>query len=272
MNLTFRSTMILWHARNKSLLWVLPTPKLIAGNKAIECKLIVFDKDGTLVDYRQVDFELARARRRSIEKVVGKEAADIWERAVGVDLKEQSMDYHGPLGTLPTRDELLVAAAAFYMKGFSWDVARQLAQDAYDAADKSMKSPYGSVLLEGVTKALRKLKDHGLKLAIASTYAHDRTVESLKTLKIASLFDAVVGPEDVANGKPSPDMILELLKRTGCRANETVMIGDSMSDIRMGKSAKVKACIGVLTGITPKQELEKLADVVIDSVAQLDAV
>jgi HAD superfamily hydrolase (TIGR01549 family) len=159
-----------------------------------------------------------------------------------------------------------------YLKGYSWDDAVKLVRQAYDAADKSMKSPYGSVLLDGVTQALQKLKDHGFKLGVASTYAHNLTVESLESLGIASLFDEVVGPEDVANGKPSPDMILEILKRTGCKAEDTVMVGDSMSDMRMGKNAKVRACIGVLTGITTKQELEKLADVVVDSVARLDAV
>lgn len=72
---------------------------LIAGNKAIECKLVIFDKDGTLVDYRQVDLELAKARRKSIERIMGKEIADFWERAVGVDLKQRKLDYCGPLGT-----------------------------------------------------------------------------------------------------------------------------------------------------------------------------
>jgi phosphoglycolate phosphatase len=244
--------------------------RLIAGNKTIHCKLVVFDKDGTLVDYREVDLELARARRKSIEKIVGKEVADVWERAVGVDLKRKTMDFRGPLGTLSSREELLVAAAAFYMKGHSWDEAKQLAQKAYDEADEQMKSPYGSVLLEGVVKPLRKMKDHGLKLAIASTYAHRRTVESLKTLRVASLFDAIVGPEDVARGKPSPDMIFEILRKTGCKADEAVMVGDSVSDMKMGKNAGVKASIGVLTGVDGREELDKCADVVIDSVALLD--
>jgi HAD superfamily hydrolase (TIGR01549 family) len=246
--------------------------RLIAGNKPIECELVVFDKDGTLVDYREVDLELARARRKSIEKIGGNAVADLWERAVGVDLKKKTMDFRGPLGTLPAREELLVAAAAFYMKGHPWEEARELAGKAYDDAYEGMKSPYGSVLLEGVVKSLRKMKDHGLKLAIASTYAHRRTVESMKTLRVASLFDMIVGPEDVARGKPSTDMIFEVLKETECRADEAVMVGDSVSDMKMGKNARVKASIGVLTGVDGTKELEKFADVVIDSVASLDVV
>ena len=182
------------------------------------------------------------------------------------------MDFRGPLGTLSTREELLVAATAFYTNRYSWDEAKQLAQKAYDEADDYMKSPYGSVLLEGVVGSLRKMKEHGLKLAIASTYAHKRTVESLKTLRVASLFDAIVGPEDVARGKPSPDMIFEVLKRTGCRADGAVMVGDSVLDMKMGKNAGVKASIGVLTGVDGRKELGKFADVVIDSVASLDVV
>ena len=132
-----------------------------------------------------------------------------------------------------------------------------------------MKPPYGAVLLECVAETLQKLKKHGLKLAIASTDAHNRTVAALKFLKIDSLFDAFIGPEDVANGKPAPDMIIEVLRLTGCKTNDTVMVGDSISDMAMGKNAKVKASIGVLTGITDRADLEKIADIVIDSVAQM---
>jgi phosphoglycolate phosphatase-like HAD superfamily hydrolase len=37
----------------------------------------------------------------------------------------------------------------------------------------------------------------------------------------------------------------------------------------MGKNAKVRACIGVLTGSTSKEKLEKIADIVAPSVADL---
>jgi phosphoglycolate phosphatase len=237
--------------------------KLIAENKIIECKLVIFDKNSTLVDQHLLLLELAKARRISVEKHFGKEAAELWERTVGVDLKSGKIDHNGPLATAPCREELLIAATTFYLGGFPWNEAKQLAQKAYDEADNSMKPPYGSVLLEGVASTLKQLKRHGLKLAIASTDTHRRTEESFKALKIAYLFDAIVGSDEVANGKPSPDMILEALRKTDSKPNEAVMVGDSALDMQMGRNAKVKACIGVLTGFTPREKLEQLADVVI---------
>lgn len=242
---------------------------LTAGNKAIECRLVIFDKDGTLIDQHLSLLELAKARKNSVRKHAGEKTSNLWERIVGIDLENGKIDQEGPLATAPRREELLIAAAAFYLDNFTWNEARQMAKRAYDDADNTMKPPYGMVLLEGVKETLQHLKQHGLKLAIASTDTHRRTEEAFKALKIASFFDVIVGSDDVALGKPSPDMIFEILRKTEIKPNEAVMVGDSLSDIQMGKNAKTKACIGVQTGFTPQQKLEKLADVVLPSIADL---
>ena len=245
--------------------------KLIAGKKTIECKLIIFDKDGTLIDQHKSLIVLAKARRSSVKKHVGEKTTKLWEKIVGINLRSGKIDQEGPLATAPRREELLIAAAAFYLSDFSWSEAKQIAQKAYDEADSSMKPPYGMILLEGVKETLERLKHHGLRLAIASTDTHRRTEEAFKTLKIASLFDAIVGSDDVAFAKPSPDMIIEILKKTQSKADEAVMVGDSTSDMQMGKNAKVKACIGVLTGFTPREKLGQIADVAVSSVADVQA-
>jgi phosphoglycolate phosphatase len=243
--------------------------KLIAGNKSIDCELVIFDKDGTLVDLTQVLFGLARARRLTVEEHGGKEVADLWQKVMGVDLDLDRMDYGGPLATAPRQQEILIAAACFYLKGYPWEEARKQAERAYDEADERMKPPFGTVLLSGVEATLKQMKAHGFKLAIASTDTHRRIASSFEALGISMLFDAFVGDDDVVSGKPAPDMIVEVMKRAGGTPEQTVMIGDSISDMRMGRNAKVKTCIGVLTGFTKKEKLEQFADVIVSSVAEL---
>ncbi len=242
---------------------------LLAGNMSIDCDLVVFDKDGTLIDLTSVLLALAQARGQAVENKGGKEVSDLWQKTVGVDLRNRTIDYTGPLATAPRPQEILIAATAFYLKGHSWESARQMAQEAYDVADQNMKPPYGSVLLNGVEATLRKMKSQGLKLVIASTDTHRRIVQSFQALEIDSLFDAFVGDDDVINGKPHPDMIAEATKKTGVPPAQTVMIGDSVSDMQMGKNAHVKACIGVLTGSTEKEKLARYANIVIPSVAEI---
>jgi len=246
--------------------------KLIAGTKTIECRLVIFDKNGTLIDQNLLLLDLAKARQKSVKKYGGENTAALWERIVGTNIEQNKIDHGGPLATAPRREEILIAATTFYLNGFQWSEAKQLVQRAYDEADDSMEPPYGSVLLENVTTMLELLKRHGLKLAIASTDTHKRTAQSFETLKIASFFDAIIGSDEVANTKPSPDMIFEILRKTGLKPDEVVMVGDSASDMHMGKNAKLKACIGVLTGFTKKETLEQLADVVISSAADIRAV
>jgi len=243
--------------------------KLTAGNKSIDCELVIFDKDGTLVDLTRVLFGLARARRLTVEEHGRREVADLWEKAIGIDLSHDKMDYAGPLATTPRQQEMLIAAACFYLKGYSWEEARKHAQKAYDEADERMEPPFSTVLLPGVEATLKQIRAQGVKLAIASTDTHKRIASSFEALGVAMLFDAFIGDDDVVNGKPAADMIVEAMKRTSCTPEQTVMVGDSMSDMCMGKNAKVKACIGVLTGSTKKKRLELVADVIISSVSEL---
>jgi phosphoglycolate phosphatase-like HAD superfamily hydrolase len=87
-------------------------------------------------------------------------------------------------------------------------------------------------------------------------------------LEIDTFFDAVVGGDDVENGKPAPDMILKAAEQTGSRLEETVIVGDSANDMKIGINAGVKACIGVLTSLGTREKLEPFADIIVDSVAE----
>jgi phosphoglycolate phosphatase len=245
-------------------------PKLLIGKKLIECKLIVFDKDGTLIEQKPVLLALGQARFQSLAKLVSTEVAEEWAKNVGINMRTKEIDYRGPLSFAPTREELLITATIIRQcEDEEWNRSKELAKEAYEKADKAMKPPYGAVLIKGVEKILQRLRADGFKLALATTDSHKRARRALDYLGVSVCFDVILGDDDVENGKPAPNMILKACKLTECLPSDTVMVGDSTGDVLMGRNAHVKACIGVLTGATSRERLEAAADIVTPSVAEL---
>jgi phosphoglycolate phosphatase len=243
---------------------------LFVGNKQLECQLVIFDKDGTLTDLHRLSLERGKARRDCILSRGGSDVSELWERIVGVNLQTETIDQNGPLASLTCKEEILVATVSFYLNRYSWDDSKQMVQEAYIEADSSMKPLYGTVLLHGVLETLSTLRHNGFKLAIASTDTRKRMEESFKALKIDTFFDAIVGGDDVENGKPAPDMILKAAEQTRSKLEETIIVGDSVNDMKMGKNAGVKACIGVLTSGGTREKLGPFADIIVDSITELN--
>ena len=69
----------------------------------------------------------------------------------------------------------------------------------------------------------------GLKTAI-STNRTTTMPSVLKIFELADLFDKVVTPLDVAQGKPHPEALHQILDCFGCQVDEAIYIGDSMVD------------------------------------------
>lgn len=248
-------------------------PNLFVDDREVECKLLIFDKDGTIVEQKPVLLYLAKARFSSLTNLVGAQVAKKWAEAVGVNLHAGEIDSEGPLALAPTREEVLVAASIIYQcRCAGWDAAKQLAEKAYEEADKAMSPPYGAVLLLGVLEVLRALKARGFKTALATTDSHKRAQESMNKLNTGEYFDVILGADDVEKGKPASDMIWKACELTRCSPEDTIMVGDSPTDMLMGKNARVKLCIGVLSGPASREKLERVADIVVPSVASLRAV
>ena len=49
---------------------------------------------------------------------------------------------------------------------------------------------------------------------------------------------------------------------------EVIVVGDNRHDIEMGKNARAGLCIGVLTGASTRDELEEIADLVLDDICR----
>ena len=110
----------------------------------------------------------------------------------------------------------------------------------------------------GVSETFRMLKSAGIKVAVDTGFDRQITAPLLDRLgwMKQDLIDASVTSDEVANGRPFPDLIVEAMKRTGITDVKTVCkIGDTASDLEEGNSAGCGLVIGVTTGAFTRQEL-----------------
>ncbi len=113
----------------------------------------------------------------------------------------------------------------------------------------------GTRLLPGARDLLLALNQAGWPVALTSNKPRTFSVELLRILQIDSLFQAVLGPEDVARPKPAPDMLLAALQRLAVSPAEALYVGDMTVDIITGKDAGVVVWV-VGTGAQGREVLE----------------
>lgn len=117
---------------------------------------------------------------------------------------------------------------------------------------------------------LRTLKDAGIKLATVTNRPAKTIRPSLDAHNISGYFDAIVSIEDVARGKPHPDLIIAALDRLGEEVSSACIIGDTAIDIIAGRNAGIQT-VGVTYGFDGPAIADQNPDYVIASLAELPA-
>lgn len=126
----------------------------------------------------------------------------------------------------------------------------------------------GFPMIEGVPQLLKRLKDGGYCLAIASSSPLSYIRQVVTTLGIDSYFDILVSGEQVKNPKPAPDVFLETAKQMGLDPEECLILEDSANGCRAAKAAGI-VCIAYFNPDSGKQDLSS-ADMVIEGYEEID--
>ena len=126
----------------------------------------------------------------------------------------------------------------------------------------------GPPWLPGALDAVRRLAERYV-LGLASSSNREMIDRVLEAGGIGDLFRATVSSEEVAAGKPAPDVYLEAARRLDVRTDECVAVEDSHNGIRSAKAAGMR-CIAIPNPhFPPGDEALAEADVVLHSLAEL---
>jgi phosphoglycolate phosphatase len=108
-----------------------------------------------------------------------------------------------------------------------------------------------SIIFPGLIDVLHQARSAGLKLGVCTNKVESLSHKLLAELKMADLFGAVVGGDTMPIMKPDPAPYREVARRLGIDALNTMMFGDSETDIRTAQNSGVPV-VAVTFGYTPQ--------------------
>jgi len=222
---------------------------------------ILFDKDGTLIDFPATWLPV---------------------------LKALALEFSG--GHQPLAEELLIVAGydperdvlrggSVWAAGSTLDLVRAWKPGLTPAEEAewrafvddfcSAKAPDSAVPVIALEPLFSELEAAGLKLGIATNDNTRSARLTAERLGIAHHFTAIIGYDAVTQAKPAADQVLAFCGMARLIPAEVAVVGDNLHDLEMARAAGAGLAIGVLSGTSAIDELGPHADHVIASIAEL---
>ncbi|HEY4751850.1 MAG TPA: HAD family phosphatase [Candidatus Limnocylindrales bacterium] len=124
-------------------------------------------------------------------------------------------------------------------------------------------------VMPGATDAVRRIAA-GWPIAIASS-SHRSIIEAaVDLLGLHGVFGAVVSSDEVAHGKPEPDVYQLAASRLGVAAERCLVVEDSTNGVLAGKAAGAYVVLIPNPTILPAPEAYEAADAIVERLADLD--
>ncbi|MFN4129166.1 MAG: HAD family hydrolase [Paracoccaceae bacterium] len=217
---------------------------------------VIFDKDGTLFDFRRSWGGWAETLLRGI--ALDAAHAGQMATAIGYDLTNGQFQPDSPVIAATAQD--IAAALAVHLPGQS---VAQIADLINAGAAQAVMVP--SVPLRPLMESLR---GKGLRIGLATNDTEAPARAHLAAHDLTDLFDFIAGYDSGHGAKPGPGMCLAFARHTGLDPARVAMVGDSLHDLHAGHAAGMVR-IAVLTGIATQADLAPHADVVLPDIGAL---
>jgi HAD superfamily hydrolase (TIGR01509 family) len=206
---------------------------------------VIFDLDGVLVDSEPA---WAEARREIALEAGGRWPEGTQEAMMGMSSKEWSRYMRDELGVAMEPEEISAAVVERLSRIYRHSLP----------------------LLPGAREAVLALAGRW-PLALASSANRPLIELVLELAGLDGAFAATVSSEEVPRGKPWPDVYLEAARRLDAPPTACAAIEDSANGIRAARSAGMRTIAIPDRHYPPDDRSLALADVVLDSIEELDS-
>ena len=242
------------------------------GDVVFDADLVVFDKDGTLLDF---EFMWGRLTEAWVERLAAarkdRSLPQAIMEALGYDPEGHRTRPESPLSIATTEQVQTIVAATLYRHGVGWSEAETLSLSYYDrtVADLSLVDLIRTA--GDVSGVLGQLRNSSIHVAIITTDHRAETEETLHILQVDHLIEVLYCGDDGIPWKPAPDTFLATCEQLRVSPGRAVMVGDTLADLLMGQRAGAGLKVGVLSGAGDPALLQRHADIVLRSIDEIKA-
>ena len=199
-------------------------------------RVAILDVDGTLVD---TNYQHTLAWQRAF-------------RQHGIVLPAWRIHRHIGMGG----DKIVAALAGEDAESKCGDAIRAAEQVLYmELIDEVEPMP-------GARRLIDTLKDRGSRIVLASSAKPNEIEHYIDLLDVRDVIDDWTSAGDVDATKPDPDLVDAAIHKTGCSADDAVMVGDTTWDCIAAAKAGVPT-VGLLSGGFSEQELREAGAVAV---------
>ena len=240
---------------------------------------IIFDKDGTIIDFYTLWLPVVEGVAEDIldeltslsncdENSSSRVKRDML-KIVGLDPIEEKIDPDGNLASASVERTARQLAGYLQKEDLSL-IARE--DILIDEIMEVMESAAGGAEFEknlqetaDLHELFSRLRKRNIYLGLVTADSRSSTLTIMRELEITDYFDFVACGDDSRAEKPDPAAVEEFCRKFELTPDEVMFVGDTPTDMKTARNAGVGLAVGVLCGVGRREDLESLADVLVET-------
>jgi len=194
------------------------------GENRMKVEAVLFDLDGVITDTAEYHFMAWKQLAADLNIEIDREFNEQLKGVSRMESLERILRHGGCEHNFTDADKIGLATKK--NKQYVELLKRVTPQDVFP----------------GIRELLLELQGNGVHAVVAS--ASKNAPQILQSLELTSLFDYIVNPDEVAQGKPAPDIFLRGAEAVGVPTDHCIGIEDAQAGIAAIKSAQM-AAVGI---------------------------